>query len=333
MSEHFAVKRINSELKDQLKNPSPNFTAEPLENDLFDWHFTLRGPKDSPYENGIYHGRLILPLNYPLKPPKFLMFNHSGRFEVGREICMSNTSFHPDEWQPAWTIRTILEGLISFFPEETEGAVGALKASEETRRALAKNSWHWNCSLCGSLAEVWKNHMAKFPGLEFKMHGKHEEGKEEMKLQGGMENESLDKKGEKGEKENKGEKGDKSIEKNEKGEMEEEKNENLGDFKSSNEESKDRDEEIGKEGTHAQFGIHAHGRNGEEVIGNNDEASRQGGNGEGANTEARPGQPKLPSANEVKKFVEYVDRRVFVIESTIVLLLGYLIIVNFTGVF
>lgn len=169
MSEHFSVKRITSELRDQHKNPSPNFTAEPLENDLFDWHFTLRGPNDSVYSEGIYHGRLILPLSYPLKPPKFLMFNHSGRFEVGREICMSNTSFHPDLWQPAWTIRTILEGLISFFPEETEGAIGALKANDETRRALALNSWTWTCPSCGNLTELWKNHLKKFPELDQKL--------------------------------------------------------------------------------------------------------------------------------------------------------------------
>ena len=101
MSEHFAVKRITSELSELQKNPSPNFLAMPIEDDLFDWHFTLKGPSDTCYSEGLYHGRLILPLNYPLKPPKFLMYNQSGRFEVGREICMSNTSFHPDEWQPA----------------------------------------------------------------------------------------------------------------------------------------------------------------------------------------------------------------------------------------
>lgn len=162
MSEHFAVKRISSELSELQKNPSAHFLALPIENDLFDWHFTLRGPSATVYSEGIYHGRLILPLNYPLKPPKFLMYNQSGRFEVGREICMSNTSFHPDEWQPAWTIRTMLEGLISFFPEETEGAVGALKASEDTRKALALSSWNWTCTNCGKLSELWKTHIEQF---------------------------------------------------------------------------------------------------------------------------------------------------------------------------
>ena len=184
MSEHFAVKRISSELSELQKNPSKSFLALPIENDLFDWHFTIKGPSATVYSEGLYHGRLILPLNYPLKPPKFLMYNQSGRFEVGREICMSNTSFHPDEWQPAWTIRTMLEGLISFFPEETEGAVGALKASDDTRRALALGSWNWSCANCGRIAEIWKTHMEQF-GVEETPQEKNidqrEERKEEVK--------------------------------------------------------------------------------------------------------------------------------------------------------
>ena len=41
----------------------------------------------------------------------------------------------------------------------------------------------------------------------------------------------------------------------------------------------------------------------------------------------------LPSPEEIVKYVEYVDRRVFVIELLIVLLLGYLMFANFIGRF
>jgi ubiquitin-conjugating enzyme E2 J1 len=182
MSGHFAVKRITSEISELEKNPSASFAAYPIEDDLFDWHFTLKGPSETVYSDGLYHGRLILPLNYPLKPPKFLMLNQSGRFEVGREICMSNTSFHPDEWQPAWTIRTILEGLISFFPEETEGAIGALRASEENRKAFAVNSLNWTCPNCGKLSDIWKTHMEKL-GIDFSPQEAKEIKQEELKTE------------------------------------------------------------------------------------------------------------------------------------------------------
>ena len=45
------------------------FRAWPLEGDIFEWHFTLRGPLDTPYARGLYHGRLQLPTDWPFKPP------------------------------------------------------------------------------------------------------------------------------------------------------------------------------------------------------------------------------------------------------------------------
>jgi ubiquitin-conjugating enzyme E2 J1 len=157
MSSH-AVKRITAELKDQQKNPSKHFIAEPRENDLFDWHFTLRGPEDTPFAEGLYHGRIILSTSYPLKPPKFLMMTPNGRFEIFKEICMSMTDYHPEAWNPSWSIRSMLEAVVSFLPEDSIG-VGAIQVSEATRKKMAKNSVKWTCDSCRkSNAELWEAH-------------------------------------------------------------------------------------------------------------------------------------------------------------------------------
>ncbi len=55
------------ELADLQANPSPEFTAAPLEGNVFEWHFTLRGPPDAGFAGGRYHGRLIFPPEYPFK--------------------------------------------------------------------------------------------------------------------------------------------------------------------------------------------------------------------------------------------------------------------------
>ncbi len=40
----------------------------------------------------------------------------TGRFETNTKICLSYTSFHPEEWQPAWGVRTMLDALTGIFP-------------------------------------------------------------------------------------------------------------------------------------------------------------------------------------------------------------------------
>jgi ubiquitin-conjugating enzyme E2 J1 len=94
-------------------SPSADYTAEPLESDLFEWHFTLRGPPNSVYSNGIYHGRIVLPPTYPLRPPSFRFMTPSGRFEANREICLSISGHHEETWQPAWGVRTALVAYVN----------------------------------------------------------------------------------------------------------------------------------------------------------------------------------------------------------------------------
>lgn len=40
---------------------------------IFDWQFAIRGPRDTEFEGGIYHGRIQLPAEYPFKPPSFML--------------------------------------------------------------------------------------------------------------------------------------------------------------------------------------------------------------------------------------------------------------------
>jgi ubiquitin-conjugating enzyme E2 J1 len=144
--------RETLELSASSSHPNPSFHAHPVsDEDLFEWHFTLLGPPSpSPYAGGLYHGRISLPLTYPLKPPNFRFLTPSGRFEVNREICLSISGFHEESWMPAWGIRTALVALRTFMGEEgTAGQVGGMEASKEVRQRMAKSSRQWRCDGCG----------------------------------------------------------------------------------------------------------------------------------------------------------------------------------------
>mmetsp|Transcript_48418 Transcript_48418/g.156162 ORF Transcript_48418/g.156162 Transcript_48418/m.156162 type:complete len:381 (-) Transcript_48418:84-1226(-) len=142
---HTAVRRIQRELKEISESPSRHWTAYPQGDDLFEWQFAIRGPPATEFEGGIYTGRLVLPVNYPMAPPSITMTTPNGRWEINKKICLSNTSYHPDLWQPAWGIRTMMEALRSHFPVPGDGAVGAIDWPVELRKKLAKESLDFVC--------------------------------------------------------------------------------------------------------------------------------------------------------------------------------------------
>lgn len=143
-----AVKRLMKEAV-ELREPTEHYHAQPLEDNLFEWHFSVRGPPDSDFDGGVYHGRIVLPPEYPMKPPSIILLTPNGRFEIGKKICLSISGHHPETWQPSWSIRTALLAIIGFMPTKGEGAIGSLDYTPEERRALAKKSQDFCCETCG----------------------------------------------------------------------------------------------------------------------------------------------------------------------------------------
>ncbi|XP_069052539.1 ubiquitin-conjugating enzyme E2 J1 [Lepisosteus oculatus] len=143
-----AVKRLMKEAA-ELRDPTEHYHAQPLEDNLFEWHFSVRGPPDSEFDGGVYHGRIVLPPDYPMKPPSIILLTSNGRFEVGKKICLSISGHHPETWQPSWSIRTALIAIIGFMPTKGEGAIGSLDYTPEERKSLAKKSQDFHCEACG----------------------------------------------------------------------------------------------------------------------------------------------------------------------------------------
>jgi len=149
------VKRLMREAI-ELAEPTEEYYANPLEDNLFEWHFTVRGPPGTEFEGGYYHGRILLPTQYPMQPPNIILLTPNGRFEVNKKICLSISGHHPESWQPSWSIRTALLALIAFMPTPPAGTIGSLDYTPEERRQLAKKSQTWECSVCGNVARKLK---------------------------------------------------------------------------------------------------------------------------------------------------------------------------------
>eukprot|EP01028_Stygiella_incarcerata_P009206 TRINITY_DN432_c0_g1_i3.p1 TRINITY_DN432_c0_g1~~TRINITY_DN432_c0_g1_i3.p1 ORF type:complete len:250 (+),score=46.23 TRINITY_DN432_c0_g1_i3:100-849(+) len=148
MTQSASIRRIQRELKEITESPVPDFEAHPLEDNLFEWHFTFRGQEDSDFRGGLYHGRIQFPAEYPMKPPSFFMVTPNGRFEVEQRLCLSNSDFHPESWQPSWSVRTALIALRAYMLERDVGAIGALDFPPDVRKDLARKSVTHVCPKC-----------------------------------------------------------------------------------------------------------------------------------------------------------------------------------------
>lgn len=135
----------------ELSEATSDYYAQPLSDNLFEWHFTVRGPSDTEFDGGIYHGRILLPPEYPMKPPNIIILTPNGRFETGKKICLSISGYHPETWQPSWSIRTALLAIIGFMPTPGQGTIASLDYTPDERKKLAKKSVNYECEECCSV--------------------------------------------------------------------------------------------------------------------------------------------------------------------------------------
>jgi ubiquitin-conjugating enzyme E2 J2 len=112
------TRRLTKELKALQKDPiqDPRIIVAPNERNLLEMHYVIEGSKGTPFEGGVYHGKLIFPKEYPLKPPSVIMLTPSGRFQPGRRLCLSMSDFHPESWNPMYVL--LAEGSASVPPAD-----------------------------------------------------------------------------------------------------------------------------------------------------------------------------------------------------------------------
>lgn len=65
----------------ELREPTEEYSAKPLDDNLFEWHFTVRGPSGTEFEGGLYHGRILLPTQYPMQPPNIILLTVRFKFK------------------------------------------------------------------------------------------------------------------------------------------------------------------------------------------------------------------------------------------------------------
>ncbi|CAH1732581.1 ubiquitin-conjugating enzyme E2 J2-like isoform X1 [Aphis gossypii] len=166
-----ATRRLKQDYLRLKKDPVPYINAEPNPSNVLEWYYVVCGPVDSVYAGGYYLGRLVFPKDFPFKPPSIYMITPNGRFKTNTRLCLSISDYHPDKWNPAWSVSTILTGLLSFMLENKK-TLGSIDMTDFERQLLAAKSLESNlrdenfCELFPELTmtiqkEIEKRNLAK----------------------------------------------------------------------------------------------------------------------------------------------------------------------------
>nr|QBH73228.1 ubiquitin-conjugating enzyme E2 j2 [Franklinothrips vespiformis] len=169
-----ATSRLQQDYLRLKKDPVPYIIAEPLPSNICEWHYVVCGPEATPYEGGLYHGKLVFPRQFPFKPPSIYMITPNGRFKTNTRLCLSISDYHPDTWNPAWSVSTILTGLLSFMVERTP-TLGSMDTSDYEKQQLAHRSLEFNlnnsvfCELFPDLAAKVRSQLARRAEMELQL--------------------------------------------------------------------------------------------------------------------------------------------------------------------
>ena len=117
------------EYTDLNKDKSNAVQVKMVGDDIHHWKGIIKGPIDTCYQGGIFEIDIIIPPDYPFKPPKMKFDTkiwHPNISSVTGAICLDILK---NEWTPALTIRTALISLQALMcapvPEDPQDAVVA----------------------------------------------------------------------------------------------------------------------------------------------------------------------------------------------------------------
>ena len=138
--------RIKKEYQDLQKEKNSNVQVKLVNNDIRHWKGRIKGPIDTCYQGGIFDVDIIIPDDYPFKPPKMKFDTkiwHPNISSVTGAICLDILK---NEWTPALTIRTALISLQALkcepVPNDPQDAVVAKQYMSDIK-LFNETAKHW----------------------------------------------------------------------------------------------------------------------------------------------------------------------------------------------
>ena len=115
MAANKSIKRIQVELKNIMDNPISGIQVFPNEDDVLLWVVKIHGPKDTPYEKGLFTIHIVFTSDFPFKPPQILFKTkiYHPNFDGDGNVCLSLLN----DWKPASRISIVILAILQLLKE------------------------------------------------------------------------------------------------------------------------------------------------------------------------------------------------------------------------
>jgi ubiquitin-conjugating enzyme E2 D/E len=114
-----SIRRLKKEWSDisiEIEKSKEPITVKLLNDEITHWTATIKGPSNSPFEDGTFTLDIIFPSEYPFKPPiiKFLNKMYHPNINTSGAICLDILK---DQWSPALSIFKVLLSISSLLAD------------------------------------------------------------------------------------------------------------------------------------------------------------------------------------------------------------------------
>ena len=112
-----AAKRLQNEIRDMIDSPtegielinaSPDKLTNATPDNAFKWDVKIHGPKDSPYDGGVFDINVTFPPRYPFQEPRLHFKTPIYHFNVGEGHGYVRGLHTIENWSAALTVNKVL---------------------------------------------------------------------------------------------------------------------------------------------------------------------------------------------------------------------------------
>jgi ubiquitin-conjugating enzyme E2 G1 len=108
----------------QQNNTNDLFSVGLINDDIYRWEVIIFGPKDTPFESGIFKAEMRFPLNYPEEPPTFKFISPMWHPNIDKDgnLCISILHKSGDDdygyeqlnerWMPVRSVESVIMSVV-----------------------------------------------------------------------------------------------------------------------------------------------------------------------------------------------------------------------------